>query len=194
MKETIITQLRESAELKLRLAKESVEVITEAVKLLRKTFKSGGKVFLLGNGGSAADAQHIAAEFVNRYQKERHALPAIALSTDTSIITSIGNDSSFNNIFSRQIEALGQKKDIVWALSTSGRSKNVIKALETARDMGLKTIGFTGNKGGKLASLSDICLLVPSKSTARIQEAHITVAHIICDLIESDILDNGQEE
>ncbi|MCH8029159.1 MAG: D-sedoheptulose 7-phosphate isomerase [Candidatus Dadabacteria bacterium] len=184
MKQTIITHLRESAELKLRLAKESADVVEDIANLVIKALKSRGKILLFGNGGSAADAQHIAAEFINRFQRERRALPAIALTTDTSIITSIGNDSSFSHIFSRQIEALGKKGDIAWAISTSGKSRNVISALKTARELGLHTIGFTGQTGDKMKDLMDLAIQVPSRSTPRIQEVHITVAHIICELAE----------
>lgn len=187
MKELIISKLRESAELKLRLAKESIKEIEEAAEIIQRAIKSGGKILIFGNGGSAADSQHIASEFVNRYQKERRALPAIALTTDTSILTSIGNDSSFDDIFSRQIEALGRKGDVAWGISTSARSPNVIKALEFAKSQGLKTIGFTGGDGGKIKRIVDCCVNVPSSSTPRVQELHITIAHIICELIEEAI-------
>ncbi|HWP91903.1 MAG TPA: D-sedoheptulose 7-phosphate isomerase [Thermodesulfobacteriota bacterium] len=187
MKEQIISKLRESAELKLRFAKESLKEIEEATETINKTLKSGGKVLIFGNGGSAADAQHIAAEFVNRYQKERKALPAIALTTDTSILTSVGNDISFDNIFIRQIEALGKRGDVAWGISTSSKSQNIIKALEYAKSEGLKTIGFTGGDAGKISKIVDVCINIPSTSTPRIQELHITIAHIICELVEDAI-------
>jgi D-sedoheptulose 7-phosphate isomerase len=187
MKEQIISRLRESAELKLRFAKESIKELEEAIEIIHKSLKAGGKILIFGNGGSAADAQHIAAEFVNRYQKERKALSAIALTTDTSILTSVANDSSFDNVFSRQVEALGKKGDVAWGISTSGKSPNVIKALELAKSLGLKTIGFTGGDGGKIKKIADLCIIIPSTSTPRIQELHITIAHIICELIEDSL-------
>lgn len=187
MKEHIISRLRESAELKLRFAKESVIDIAQATKIIQKSFKSGGKVLIFGNGGSAADAQHIASEFVNRFSKDRKAFPAIALTTDTSLLTSISNDRSFNNIFSRQIEALGRKGDVAWAISTSGKSKNIVNALEVAKSLGLKTILLTGSEVGKIGDLVECLVKIPSKSTPRIQELHITVAHIICELVEEEL-------
>jgi D-sedoheptulose 7-phosphate isomerase len=187
MKEHIISRLRESAELKLRFAKESVNEIAQATKIIQKSIKSGGKVLIFGNGGSAADAQHIASEFVNRFYKDRKAFSAIALTTDTSLITSIGNDRSFSNIFSRQIEALGRKGDVAWGISTSGKSKNVVSALEVAKSAGLKTILLTGSEVGKIGDTVDCLVKIPSKSTPRIQELHITVAHIICELVEGEL-------
>jgi D-sedoheptulose 7-phosphate isomerase len=187
MKEHIISRLRESAELKLRFAKESVNEIVQATKIIQKSIKSGGKVLLFGNGGSAADAQHIASEFVNRFSKDRKAYSAIALTTDTSVLTSIGNDRSFGDIFSRQIEALGCKGDVAWGISTSGKSKNVVSALEVAKSVGLKTILLTGSEVGKIGDSVDCLVKIPSKSTPRIQELHITVAHIICELVEGEL-------
>ncbi len=187
MKEHIISRLRESAELKLRFAKESVNDIAQATKIIQKSIKSGAKVLIFGNGGSAADAQHIASEFVNRFSKDREAFSAIALTTDTSLITSIGNDRSFSNIFSRQIEALGRKGDVAWGISTSGKSKNVVSALEVAKSAGLKTILLTGSEVGKIGDTVDCLVKIPSKSTPRIQELHITVAHIICELVEGEL-------
>ena len=187
MKEHIISRLRESAELKLRFAKESVNDIVEATKIIQKSIKSGGKVLIFGNGGSAADAQHIASEFVNKFSKDRKAFSAIALTTDTSLLTSIGNDRSFSNIFSRQIEALGRKGDVAWGISTSGKSKNVVSALEVAQSLGLKTILLTGSEVGKIGDSVNCLIRIPSKSTPRIQELHITVAHIICELVEEEL-------
>lgn len=184
MKEQIISILRESADLKLRFAKESISEIEEAISMIQKTLKAGGKVLIFGNGGSAADAQHIAAELVNRYSKKRNALAALALTTDSSLLTSIANDSSFDEIFSRQIEALGKKGDIAWGITTSGKSANVINALKTAKSMGLKTIAFSGEDVSKIEKTVDCCVSVQSKSTARIQELQITLAHIICEHIE----------
>ncbi len=184
MKELIISKLRESAELKLAFAKEATRDVIKAVEIIEKSIKSSGKILIFGNGGSAADAQHIAAELVNRYLKVRSALPAIALTTDTSIITSVGNDSSFEDIFSRQIEALGKKGDVALGLSTSGRSRNIVKGLSRAKSLGLKTISFTGRDGGEIKKMADCNINVPSTSTPRIQEVHITIGHIICELIE----------
>lgn len=184
MKEQIISILRESADLKLRFAKESISEIEEAISMINKTLKAGGKVLIFGNGGSAADAQHIASELVNRYSKKRNALAALALTTDSSLLTSIANDSTFDEIFSRQIEALGKKGDIAWGITTSGKSANVIKGLKTAKSMELKTIAFSGEDASKLEKTVDCCVQVQSKSTARIQELQITLAHIICEQIE----------
>jgi len=157
--------------------------------MMAKALKSGNKILLFGNGGSAADCQHIAAEFVNRFQMERRPLPAIALTTDTSIITSIGNDYSYEEIFSKQVQALGKKGDIALGISTSGNSPNVIKAALEAKESGLSIIGFSGSKG-KLKEISNFPFCVNSDTTARIQEVHILLAHILCDLTER-ILFNG---
>ncbi len=163
---------------------DEISIIEECAELIYKTFADGKKVLVCGNGGSAADAQHIAAEFVGRYETERKALPVIALTTDTSAITALGNDYGFERIFSRQIEALGEKKDLLIAISTSGNSSNVNAAVMSARQIGCKTIGLTGSTGKKLASLCDIGILVPAKRTARIQEAHIVIGHIWCEIID----------
>lgn len=185
MKEQIISNLRESADLKLRLAKEAIEEVAEAVKIIQKALNAGGKILIFGNGGSAAQAQHIASELINcNLQKKHKAVPAIALTTDTSMLTSMGDNSSFDDIFSRQIEAFGKKGDVAWAISVSGKSPSVLKAIETAKALGLKTIGFTGGDGGKIKKLVDCTVIVPSTSIPRIQEIHITLAHIICELIE----------
>ncbi len=166
------------------LLHENLKQIEECAGLILKTFAAGNKVLLCGNGGSAADAQHIAAEFVGRYETERRALPAVSLSTDTSALTAIANDYDFEKIFARQVEALAAEGDLLIAISTSGNSPNVISAVMTARSRGCKVIGMTGSKGKKLASLCDACILVPAERTARIQEAHITIAHIWCEMID----------
>lgn len=184
MKEKIISILRESADLKLKFAQESLDSVINATNIINKCFKSGGKLLIFGNGGSAADAQHIAAEFINRFLMERKALPAISLATDSSIITSIANDDAYENIFSRQIEALGKKNDVAIGLTTSGDSENVINGLKAAKSLGMTSIVFTGNRFNKLKKLSKCIISVPSESTARIQEVHITVAHIICEMAE----------
>ncbi|MDM7921682.1 MAG: SIS domain-containing protein [Pyrinomonadaceae bacterium] len=163
--------------------------IDACAQILVDAVKSGSKVLICGNGGSAADAQHIAAEFVGRYETERRALPAIALTTDTSALTALANDYSFERIFARQVEALASAGDVLIAISTSGTSPNVIAAVMEARGKGCKIVGMTGEQGKKLASLSDACLIVPSRRTARIQEAHITVAHIWCEIIDTALLE-----
>ncbi len=190
MKEKVISGLRESAEVKLQMAKESIDQILQAADIIQRALKAGKKLLIFGNGGSAADAQHIASEFVNRFMAERKAIAAIALTTDSSIITSIANDSSYSEIFSRQIEALGSKGDVAIGITTSGKSANVLKAIETAKAMEIKTIAFAGGSTSKLSKITDHIISVPSASTQRIQEAHITVAHIICELVEKSIIEN----
>ncbi len=169
------------------LEKLSADDIVAAAELIVETFRSGGKVLLCGNGGSAADCQHIAAEFVGRYKMERNALHAVALTTDTSILTALANDYGGGVIFSRQVEALGVEGDVLLAFSTSGTSPNVLKAVESAKKKGMMVIGFTGSKGKKLAGLSDVCIMVDSEDTPRIQEGHITAAHVVCGLVEEEL-------
>jgi D-sedoheptulose 7-phosphate isomerase len=158
--------------------------IERCADLIHRTFETGNKVLICGNGGSAADAQHMAAEFVGRYEKDRRGLPAVAVTTDTSALTALSNDFDFENVFSRQVDALAAAGDLLIAISTSGNSPNVIKAVMTARGRGCKVLGMTGAGGKKLASLCDACILVPSDRTSRIQEAHITIAHIWCEIID----------
>lgn len=155
-----------------------------AANLCIDKLNNGGKILIFGNGGSAADAQHIAAELVGRYKLERKGLPAIALTTDTSVLTAIGNDYGYGRVFDRQIEALANKGDVVIGISTSGRSENVISALKLANERGCKTIGFTGRDGGIMNSLCDVNLVVPAQDTPRIQEMHIVIGHTLCHLIE----------
>jgi len=162
-------------------------VISQCAEIIWQTFSNGNKVLLCGNGGSAADAQHIAAEFVGRYENERKALPAIALTTDTSALTALANDYDFEHIFSRQVDALAKTGDCLIAISTSGNSPNVISAVMMARKRGCTVVGMTGSNGKKLASLCDASVMVPSDRTARIQEAHITIAHIWCEIIEEQL-------
>jgi len=176
---------RASIRAKERFFEERAEDVARAAELLIAALRSGRKILLFGNGGSAADAQHLAAELVNRYRRARPALAALALTTDTSILTAIANDASFEEVFSRQIEALGEPGDVAIAISTSGRSPNVVRAVETARRLGLRTIGLLGRDGGLVAPLVDIPLIVPAEETPRIQEVHITLGHILCELIES---------
>ena len=152
-----------------------------------ESVRANGKLLIFGNGGSAADAQHIAAELVNRLNFDRPPIAAIALTTDTSILTSLGNDSSFDEIFERQVRALGRPGDTALAISTSGNSPNVLRAVEAARQMGIKTVALTGKSGGKLAAAADLALIVEADSTQRIQETHITIGHILCELVEDEL-------
>ena len=186
MREEISSQLDESMAVTENL-KESMKDIEAAVNLIVKTFKTGRKVLLCGNGGSAADCQHMAGEFVGRFKKERKALPAIALTTDTSIITALVNDYGGDIIFSRQVEALGREGDVLIAISTSGSSPNILKAIEKAKFLGMKVIGLTGEKGHGMEKECDICVIAPSADTPRIQEAHLAVEHIICGLVEREM-------
>jgi len=158
-----------------------------AANLCIESLKSGGKILIFGNGGSAADAQHIAAELVGRYKIERKGLPAIALTTDTSVLTSIGNDFGYNHVFDRQVEALANEDDVVIGISTSGSSANVINGLQAGKELGCKLIGLSGKGGGEMSALCDVNLLVPSENTPRIQEMHIVIGHTICHLIEKNV-------
>jgi len=187
MREKIKEILLEGIQVKEELLRLKVGAIIEIAHLLIESLKKGGKAILFGNGGSAADSQHIAAELIGRFKKDRTALAAIALTTNTSVITALANDYGYEVIFSKQIEALGQKNDIAIGFSTSGKAKNVILALKQAKKIGLKTIAFTGGDGGEIAKIADISLIIPSCTTARIQEAHITVGHIICELAEQEL-------
>ena len=154
---------------------------------VRTALEKGRKILICGNGGSAADSQHMAAEFVGRFVKERQSLPALALTVDTSLLTAVGNDYGFDCVFSRQVEGLGQEGDVLIAISTSGNSANVVKAVKTAKEKGIYVIALTGENGGILAKESDLCLAVPSQVTARIQEMHIMIIHRICEIAEADI-------
>ena len=179
--------IQESVEVKQRVLDEHISTLNKIVQVMRKCLSEGNKVLLFGNGGSAADSQHIAAELVSKFLRDRKALPAIALTTDTSILTSVANDYSFEEVFARQIEALGRMGDVAVAISTSGNSPNILQAVRLAKEKGLITIGLTGLDGGKLKSAVDICFHAPSKHTPRIQEVHITVAHAICDILEQEL-------
>lgn len=159
--------------------------VINIVNIINNSLKKNGKVLIAGNGGSAADAQHFAAELVGRFMKERKALSAVALTTDSSVLTCMGNDYGFDDIFSRQVEALGNKEDIFFGISTSGNSKNIIKAVESAKDRGLITIGLLGKNGGKLKDICDYSIIMPYKETARIQEHHIMTIHLICEFVEN---------
>jgi len=184
MKDEMIQAFRESAELKVRFIRQQAEALGQVIRVVVDAFKTGNKVLLFGNGGSAADAQHIAAEFVNRFLIERPPLPALALTTDTSILTSISNDYGYVDSFAKQVKALGKGGDVAIGLSTSGSAANVIKAIKVAKEMGLKTVCFTGGDGGELAKLTDISLIVDSQSTPRIQEVHITIGHVLCEMVD----------
>ena len=183
----------ESAAVKVRFGKENAHRIAGVARRLAEGLRGGGKILFCGNGGSAADAQHLAAEFVNRFQRDRRALAGIALTTDTSILTSIGNDVGFDRIFSRQVEALARPGDILVAISTSGDSPNILRAVESARTLGVTTIGLCGGSGGALATAADEAFVVPSHETPRIQEVHITLGHAWCALTE-DILVGGDAD
>ncbi len=182
----IDSSLRVSAELSVTVARESSGVIFEAALLITRCLRNGGKVLFFGNGGSAADAQHLAAELVGRFVRERAGLPAIALTTDSSILTAVGNDYGFEQVFARQIQALGRAGDVAVALSTSGNSANVLEGVKEARKRKLKTIGLTGKDGGALAQRADVAVTIPSTSTARIQECHIAIGHLFCELVDAD--------
>jgi D-sedoheptulose 7-phosphate isomerase len=180
--------LNASADLKYQVAETLSEKILEAAVLIKQSLSGGGKLLLMGNGGSAADAQHIAAEMVGRFKKERPAIAAIALTVDTSILTALGNDYGYDTIFSRQIEAIAQKGDVVLGFSTSGNSENVIRAFKLANELGVVTIGLFGNEGGRGKDHVRLAIVVPSDDTARIQEVHITIGHIICEIVENELL------
>lgn len=184
MKDHLVKLFKESCRVKESFINDNLNKLVKVIEVLTAALKAGNKIMIFGNGGSAADAQHIAAEFVNRFIIERPPLPAIALTTDTSVITSIGNDYDFSEIFAKQIRALGQQGDVAWGISTSGNSPNVLKGLELAKKMGLVTLAFTGKDGGAIAQVADVSLNVSSNSTARIQETHITAGHAICELVD----------
>ena len=188
-KKFIIDSLDESADTKLKIKDQLMEDIIKAVDLLFACYKGGNKLLLCGNGGSAADCQHIATELMIRlsHHIQRPALPAIALTTDTSNLTAGGNDIGFENVFARNVEGLANKGDVLLAISTSGNSPNVIKAVEMAHKKGMKVIGFLGGNGGKLKDIVDLAIVIPSSNVQRIQEGHITVAHIICELVEDKL-------
>ncbi len=185
MKFIISDCLKESIRAKEDFANREAENIIRLSENLVATIKNGGKLLVFGNGGSAADAQHIAAEFVNRFLIDRPPLPALALTTDTSILTSVGNDFSFEDVFAKQIAALGKKEDLALGISTSGNSPNVLKAIDVAKKMGLQTAALTGGNGGKLGAMADIVLNVPTDQTPHIQEVHLWVEHLLCQLVDT---------
>ena len=182
----VFERLSESASTKQEAAASMSGTVAEAARVAAQAVGAGKKLLLCGNGGSAADAQHIAAELVGRFELERNGLPAIALTTDTSILTAVGNDYGFENVFARQVRALADEGDVLVLISTSGNSPNIVRAAESAQELGIKTIGLLGKDGGRLADLVDVALIVPSENVARIQETHITIGHIICELIDNN--------
>ena len=184
MKTIVDRSFEESIEAKRRCMEQNQESLIRAATMIVDAFNNENKLMLFGNGGSAADAQHIAAEFVNKFMIERPPLPAIALTTDTSVLTSVGNDYTFDEVFSKQIKALGMEGDVAWGISTGGNSVNVLGALAVTRERGLRTICMTGANTGKMAEVAQVLLRVDAENTARIQECHITMAHIICELVD----------
>jgi len=191
--ESVRNQLTDSISIKEEIIKneDQLAVIVEIAEKIVECYRSGGKVIFMGNGGSAADSQHLACELVSKFQMERAALQAVALNVNTSILTAVGNDYDFDQVFARQVEAWARPGDIVIGISTSGNSGNVVVAMEKAKELGAQTIAFTGESGGKLAPVVDVCFKAPSNSTPRIQEAHITAGHIICDLVERALFDKS---
>jgi len=186
-KQRVAQAFAESIELHRAVASGDLSPVVEAAKLIVAALTSGGKLLVCGNGGSASDAQHVAAELVGRFERQRQALPALALTVDTSVLTSIANDFSYEEVFARQLEAVGGPHDVLLAISTSGRSANVLRAIERAKALGLKSIALTANDGGVIGSLVDVHINVPSRATARAQEVHRTILHAICELVEAAV-------
>jgi D-sedoheptulose 7-phosphate isomerase len=193
MVDEIGSQMKTHIDVVRRVEEQLADSIAAAVKMLLDALRNGKKILLMGNGGSAADAQHFAAEMVGRFLLERKALPAIALTTDTSILTALGNDYGFDDVFKRQVEALAKPGDVLIGISTSGNSVNVKRAIETGKNMGAKTLGLLGCGGGDIASMVDLQLTIPSSETPRIQETHLLIIHIICDLIEKGLFSSESE-
>lgn len=187
MSDRVIKVFDESAEIKRQFARAHADTIAKVAQLIGRAVREGHKILLFGNGGSSTDASHIAAEFVGRYHRDRAPLPALALATDMAAVTCIANDYGFDEVFARQVLAHGRKGDIAIGISTSGNSPNVLKGMAAARDAGLVTIAWTGGTGGKLASMVDYAFIVPSTVTARIQESHVTLGHVLCELIEEQV-------
>jgi len=194
MKSKILSIFEESISVTGQFIKENIDAIVEVSKLLADTFDRGNKLMLFGNGGSATDASHIAAEFVNRFKRERPGLPALALNTDMSVMTAIANDYDFSEVFARQVKAFAQEGDVLIAISTSGNSPNVLKAVEAGKKKKLKTIALTGAKGDKLASKVDYAFIVPSANTPRVQEVHITLGHVLCQMVEEILFESHRKK
>jgi len=190
MRDQIKDIILDSIHVKEEILRNKIPEILDIAEAFISCLKKGGKIIFFGNGGSAADSQHLAAELIGRFKKDRGALAAIALTTNTSIITSLSNDYGYEIVFAKQIEGLGNKNDLAIGISTSGKAKNVIAAIKQAKKMGIKTIAFTGSDGGELSKIADISFVVPSQTTARIQEAHITLGHVICELVENELSKN----
>lgn len=182
-------ELQESVEVKNRLLSTGAGTIKDIARTVLGCLKAGNTIYLMGNGGSAADAQHIAGEMIGRFKRDRRALPVLALTTDSSVLTAVANDYGFDSCFEKQVEAFVKRGDVVIGLSTSGNSRGVLKAMRLAKERGAATIGLTGQEGGELKNLVDLCLRVPSTNTPRIQECHITVAHILCSLVEKELFE-----
>ena len=193
MENFIANQVKESYKIKQAIHenKELMRLIQEVAKLTTQAYRNGNKTLIAGNGGSAADAQHIAGEFVSKFYFDRPGLASIALTTDTSIITAIGNDYGYEKLFSRQVEANGLKDDIFIGISTSGNSKNILEALKVCKEKGIVTVGLTGQNGGAMKELCDYCICVPSNETPRVQESHILIGHIICAVVEEELFGKG---
>jgi D-sedoheptulose 7-phosphate isomerase len=193
MKQYIYHQIAESAATKQAILESEplLEVIETVAKACVAVYRNGKKTMLAGNGGSAADAQHIAAELVGRYGFDRPSIPSLALTTDTSNLTAIGNDYGYDKVFSRQVEGMSQVGDLFIGISTSGNSQNIINAFESAKERGVTTVALTGRDGGKMAAMADYAIIIPSNSTPRIQESHILIGHILCDLIEKELFGDG---
>ena len=187
MKDRIKKLITDSIRMKEKMLEENVDIISDISKIIIDAYKNDRKVIVFGNGGSAADAQHLATELVCRFEKERKSLNAIALTTNTSMLTAIGNDYGFDRVFSRQIEGLVNEGDVVIGISTSGNSKNVILGIEQAKKQKAITVGWTGKTGGKLKNIVDYCICIPSENTARIQEGHVLLIHIICSIVEEEL-------
>jgi D-sedoheptulose 7-phosphate isomerase len=194
MKEKILKEFKESISVKEKFIQEHIDTVIEVSKAIAAAFNEGNKLILFGNGGSSTDASHIAAEFINRFKRERPGLPAIALNTDMAVITSIANDYDYSEIFSRQLKSLAFEGDVVIAITTSGHSSNVIKAMDVAKKKKLKSIIFTGSKGEKLASKASYSFVVPSDNTPRIQETHITLGHVLCLMVEEILFEEPRKK
>ena len=194
MKEKILKEFKESISVKEKFIHDHIDTVIEVSKAIATAFNEGNKLLLFGNGGSSTDASHIAAEFINRFKRERPGLPAIALNTDMAVITSIANDYDYSEVFSRQLKSLAFEGDVVIAITTSGHSSNVIKAMDVAKKKKLKTIIFTGSKGEKLASKATYSFVVPSDNTPRIQETHITLGHVLCLMVEEILFEEPRKK
>lgn len=181
----ILAHLEASIGVRKKMAESLADPLLKAAAMVRDALKTGGKLLFCGNGGSASDCQHLAAEFVGRYRMERRGQPAVALCSDTAVLTAIANDYGYDRLFARQVEALGRPGDVLFGLSTSGRSQNVIAAMKSARRLGLKTVAFTGEKESEMAGLADVVIRIPASEPAQIQEGHLFAGHMLCDLVES---------